>query len=220
MTMRRIFAAAAMVAGLGFGALGPSAEAASVSNAPIAPAIETAEGRVMGDIVIGDANAPVTIVEYASFTCPYCARFHNLTYPEIKAKYIDTGKAKLIMREVYFDQFGLLAAAIARCGGEGRYPQFLDVLYKKQRDWTASGDRATTIAAIRQIGLLAGLGSKRVDACLTDRDYHRTLVETYQKVSEADQIKSTPTFLVNGEEVRGAVSPAELSAVIDRYLAE
>lgn len=218
MTMKWIFAVAAMTASLGLGAI--SAQAASVSNAPIEPVVETAEGRAMGDIVIGDANAPVTIVEYASLTCPHCARFHTLSYPEIKAKYIDTGKAKLIVREVYFDQFGLLAAAVARCGGENRYQQFLDVFYQKQRDWTASGDRATTIAAIRQIGLLGGLGSKRVDACLTDRDYHRSLVEAYQKVSEADEIRSTPTFLVNGEEVRGAVSPAEFSAVVDRYLAE
>jgi len=84
------------------------------------------------DMVMGAEDAPVEIIEYASFTCPHCARFHADVWPQLKADYVETGKVRFIYREVYFDRFGLWASMIARCGGEGRFFAFTDLIYKEQ----------------------------------------------------------------------------------------
>jgi len=84
-------------------------------------------------MVIGDADAPIEMIEYASFTCPHCARFHADVYPLLKADYIDSGKVKFIYREVYFDRFGLWASMIARCGGEARFFGLSNLIYEKIR---------------------------------------------------------------------------------------
>ncbi len=220
---------ALMYTGLGAAMLTPAtAQAETSATAEIVgdigsatdyePAAMDDNGRVLGDIVIGDPAAPVAIVEYASLTCPHCASFHNGSLPELTEKYIETGKVKLIMREVYFDQFGLLATAVARCGGGARYEKFLDVFFKQQREWTEGGDPAQIRDRIRRIGLLGGMTPEQVDGCMTDRAYHEALIAFYQKTSGADNVRSTPYFLVNGQEVRGSVSADQMSATIDGLL--
>lgn len=192
--------------------------AAAVSAVPIAPPTITDDGRALGDIVLGDPDAPVTIVEYASLTCPHCARFHIDTYPTIKEEYIDKGLVNLVIREVYFDYEGLVASAVARCGGPDNFYKFMDVMLEQQRQWRSSGDRQTIVGALRRIGLLGGLPPERVDACMSDQDYLRALAERYQETSQADEVRSTPYFLVNGEPVRGAVGADEMREVIDAQL--
>ena len=172
---------------------------------------------VIGDIVLGDANAPVTIIEYASYTCPHCASFHVNTWPQLKEQYIDTGKVKFIMREVYFDKYGLWASMTARCGGEAGFYPMTDVFLKTQRAWTA-GNEQDRIAAIHQIGRRAGLSNERLSACLGDRDYAKALVEDYKKNAAADDVRSTPTFLINGEKHTGDKSFDEISGLIDAAL--
>lgn len=189
----------------------------------VAEGAETAleeKGYALGDLVIGDADAPVTMIEYVSLTCPHCAHFHLDTLPALTGKYIDTGKVKLIIREVYFDQFGLWATAIARCGGEMRYHAFIDTFFEKQREWTRGESQDEIVDKIRAIGREGGLSPARVDACLTDEAYVTKLVEIFQEHAKRDEVKSTPYFLVNGEVVRGARSPEEMSAVIDAQLAD
>ena len=90
---------------------------AAATTATLLPANAALADPVLGDIVLGDDNAPVTVIEYASFTCPHCASFHINTWPRFKAEYIDTGKVRFILREVYFDRYGLWASMVARCGG-------------------------------------------------------------------------------------------------------
>ncbi|MEM8624950.1 MAG: DsbA family protein, partial [Pseudomonadota bacterium] len=151
--------------------------------------------RAMGDVVLGDASAPVTVIEYASLTCPHCAAFHEDTFPVIKANYIDTGKVNFIMREVYFDRYGLWASMLARCGGERGFYPMSEMFLKQQRSWTRSDDIA---GAIRKIGRVNGLGSDQIDACLNDEPYARALVERYQAFAEEDGVRSTPSFVING----------------------
>src|SRR5690606_7090198 len=114
------------------------AQDAAAADATEAEVTETAEITIP-DMFVGDADAPVTIIEYGSYTCPHCATFHANQYQSLKADYIDTGKVKFIFREVYFGRFGLWASMIARCGGDMRYFGIHDMLYETQNDWIAGG---------------------------------------------------------------------------------
>lgn len=185
-----------------------------------------AKGYAVGDVVKGDPDAPVTIIEYASLTCPHCATFHVNAYPEIEEKYIKTGKAKLILREIYFDQFGLWSSMIARCGGDNGFHTMIDMFLNRQRDWYQNHIRAFNqtknpqpiIDEMFKIGRLAGLSNDRMNECLSDQAFLERLVTDYQTTSSEDGVRSTPTFFINGEQVTGAVSAAEMSRVIESKL--
>ena len=181
------------------------------------PAMVLADGHepVLGDVVLGDADAPVTIIEYASLTCPHCSSFHINTWPQVKEAYVDTGKVKFILREVYFDKEGLWASMTARCGGEKGYYPMMDTFLKQQREWT----RADNIGeAIQQIGRRAGLSNDQLSACLADREYAKTLLEAYQTNAAADEIRSTPSFIIDGEVHSGSMSFEEFSELVDAAL--
>ena len=181
------------------------------------PAMVLADGHepVLGDVVLGDADAPVTIIEYASLTCPHCSSFHINTWPQVKEAYVDTGKVKFILREVYFDKEGLWASMTARCGGEKGYYPMMDTFLKQQREWT----RADNIGeAIQQIGRRAGLSNDQLSACLADREYAKTLLEAYQTNAAADEICSTPSFIIDGEVHSGSMSFEEFSELVDAAL--
>lgn len=184
------------------------------------------KGYALGDVVLGQADAPVTIIEYASLTCPHCANFHEVTYPEIKAKYIDTGKAKLILREVYFDQFGLWAAMTARCGGEMSYYRMVNSFLGKQKTWYLDHVRAYNqtknagpiIEEIMKIGRLAGLSNERMNSCLNDQALLERMVTDFQTTSAEDNVTGTPTFFINGDLLKGESSVSAMSAAIDKHL--
>ncbi len=174
---------------------------------------------VIEDITMGNPEAPVTVVEYASFTCPHCKNFHAGPLKQLKAEYIDTGKINFVYREVYFDKFGLWAALLARCGGQERYMQIADMLYEQQSQWLAGGDVAQVVANLNRIGRDAGLSDDKVAACLTDTQMARALVATYQKNAEADGIDSTPSFVINGQKYNN-MPYSEFRAVLEEKLAE
>ncbi len=170
------------------------------------------------EMTLGAEDAPVTLVEYASFTCPHCASFHMNQLKELKADYIDTGKVRFVYRDVYFDRFGLWAAMVARCGGEERFFGISDMIYEQQRDWIGSGQDPVAITSnLRRIGKVAGLSDEQLDACLSDADKAQALVAVYQQNAEADAINSTPTLIINGEK-HGNMSYAELQGIIDGLL--
>ncbi|MEM1382497.1 MAG: DsbA family protein [Pseudomonadota bacterium] len=168
-----------------------------------------------GDAIKGDPNAAVTVIEYASFTCPHCAAFHRDTYPRLQANYIDTGKVKFIMREVYFDRTGLWVAMVARCGGEAAYFPMADQFLNNQADWARAAD---VVGEIQKVGRLNGLSNADLEACLSDQDFAKTLVEKYQREAEADGVDRTPTFFINGEKVTGNMQYDEFAALIDAHL--
>lgn len=170
-------------------------------------AADTSEGQDLSsidtsgipDMVLGAEDAPVTIIEYASFTCPHCANFHKTVFPQLKADYIDTGKVRFIYREVFFDRFGLWAALVARCGGEAKYFGIADIVYDEQRDWLSGAEPKDIAANLRVIGKRAGLTEDDLEACLSDADNAQTLLARYEQQSKADEINSTPTFIIDGE---------------------
>lgn len=170
------------------------------------------------DMILGDENAPIEMIEYASFTCPHCARFHAEVYPLLKADYIDTGKVKFIYREVYFDRFGLWGSMIARCAGDSRFFAISNLIYEKQREWTASGDPAIVIQELRTLAKTAGMNDETLDACMSDADQAQALVGWYQTNAERDSVTSTPSFLIDGEK-HGNMAYAQMQAILDEKLA-
>ncbi|WP_163848361.1 DsbA family protein [Pseudooceanicola aestuarii] len=171
----------------------------------------------INEMVLGDENAPVTMVEYASFTCPHCATFHQNVFKDLKADYIDTGKVRFIYRDVYFDRFGLWAALMARCDDGARFFGLADVIYAKQKEWL-NGDSPAEIADnLRRIGKVAGMEDDTIEACLADQDKARTLVAWFQENAEEDDVTATPTLFVNGTK-HSNMSYADLRDVLDAEL--
>jgi protein-disulfide isomerase len=159
----------------------------------------------------------VTVVEYASFTCPHCANFHANVLPQLKAEYIDTGKVRLVYREVYFDRPGLWAAMVARCAGADRYFGVADLLFDNQAAWSQATDAKEIVGALYAIGRQAGLTDADMQACLEDGEFAQALVEDYQKNATADGVEATPSFIVNGEKVSNQSWP-EFKAMLDEKL--
>lgn len=176
---------------------------AGEAQAQTAPQGEVDLSRVV-EMVVGSADAPVTIIEYSSFTCPHCANFNRGVYRQIYDTYVETGVVRIVKREVYFDAFGLWAALVARCGGPERYFGIVEMLYEGQRDWAgaqpaAGQSQAEAVAEqLRRIGRRAGMNDEELNVCLSDRDMALALMETYRRNAEVDQVTSTPSFVING----------------------
>jgi len=165
------------------------------------------------EMTLGNPDAAVTIVEYSSFTCPHCATFSQNVFRQIEENYIDTGEIHYVKREVYFDAYGLWAALVARCGGPERYHGVVEMLYQNQREWAGSSDGAVVAENLRRIGRRAGLDNEQLDACLADRDKATALMEVYRANAERYGIRSTPSFVINGQTYNN-MSFAEFEAAI------
>lgn len=181
-------------------------------------AVET-EMVTVEEMTLGSEDAPVTVIEYASFTCPHCKNFHQNVFDELKANYIDTGKVRFIYREVYFDRYGLWAGMVARCGGKERYFGITDLIYDQQAEWTKGGDPATIAGNLAKIGRTVGLGGDAVDACLRDADKATALIKVFEETTAADDITSTPSFVIDGKKYSN-MNYADFSAVLDEKLAD
>ncbi|SOB96706.1 MULTISPECIES: thioredoxin domain-containing protein [Thalassospira] len=151
--------------------------------------------------VLGNPDAPVTIIEYASLTCPHCAAFHNETLPEIKKSLIDTGKAKLIFRDYPLDGVAVRAAAVAQCAGDDRYFGVLGMLFKSQMTWARASD---PIEGIKQVVRFAGMDSDAVDACMSDEALIDGIVASRMRGEQEFKVNSTPSFVIDGETFAGS----------------
>jgi len=196
------------------------APAAPAKPAVAAPKAETTvdvaklmEAGPLPDMSLGKADAPVTIVEYASMTCPHCAHFHANTLPELKTKYIDTGKVRLILREFPFDPRAEAGFMLARCSKDNYFPM-VDVLFKQQQAWVPVENAQE---ALLQLAKLAGFSQQSFEACLTDQALLEQIRAVRTKGEELG-VRSTPTFFVNGAKYAGAMSIEEFSAIIDPLL--
>lgn len=169
----------------------------------------------IGDKSIGKADAPVTIIEYASLTCSHCANFHEATFPALKEKYIDTGKVRLIFREFPFDPLATAASMIARCSTEERYFPLISVLFKQQRQWAGSNNPLEELLAIAR---QAGFTQESFEACLKDQKIYDGLNEMKKRGAEVHGVNSTPTFFINGEIKRGDMPIDELEKLIEAKL--
>jgi protein-disulfide isomerase len=164
------------------------------------------------DMVLGKAEAPVTIIEYASLTCPHCAHFHETVLPALKTEYIDTGKVKLIFRDYPLDQLAFAGAVLARCGGPEKYFTFLNVLFAQQRQWAGSPDPK---AALTQIGRLGGVSSEQFDKCLQDKALGDYILNSRLEGNQKFNVTATPTLIINGKAESGVPSIEELRKKLD-----
>ncbi len=164
---------------------------------------------------LGNPNAPIRIVEYASLTCNHCAHFHNDILPELKAKYIDSGKVYLEFREFPLNAPALDASLLARCLPQEQYQSFTGLLFKTQEDWTTRPDY---ISALKQNAKLAGLSDQGIEQCLQSNELRQAIGQSIQHASTQYKISSTPTFVINdGEEyVRGAMPVVEFEKIFTK----
>lgn len=167
-----------------------------------------------GDNAVGSDKAPVTIIEYASLTCPHCRDFHINTYPTLKKKYIDTGKVRLIYREFPLNDPDLAAYMLIRCADKSKFFPMIDLFFKKQREWAVPGRWDKELFKIAKF---AGYTKERFDACLKNKDIARKVYEV-RKTGADLNVDSTPTFFINGKIVRGNPGIKALSKQIDALL--
>lgn len=167
------------------------------------------------EMALGDENAPVTIVEYMSMTCPHCASFHEDNFKPLVEKYVNTGKVRFILREFPFDPRAAAAIMLARCAPEQQFFPMVDVLFKQQRNWATATDAR---AALLQIARLAGFTQETFEACLTNQQLLDDVNAVRTKAANEFGIQSTPTFIINGKRYPGNMSVETMSAIIDPLL--
>jgi len=184
---------------------------AFAQNPPLA---ELMQPGPLGDMALGDEKAPVTIIEYASMTCPHCAHFHEATYPELKKKYIDTGKVRFIFREFPLDQLAAAAFMLARCGGKERYFPMVETLFQQQRTWAVQRPLQPLMAISKQ----AGLSESEFNECLKNQQVLDGIEEVRQRAATKLNVQSTPTFFINGKQLRGAATLDEFEKEMAPYL--
>jgi protein-disulfide isomerase len=192
--------------------LGGAAALALLAALPLGPTARAAE---VTERVLGDPEAPVTIIEYSSLTCPHCAAFHTDTLPALKERYIDTGQAKIVYRDFPLDQNALNAAVIAHCAGPDRYFVFLEALFSSQSRWARSSDPRESLI---QLAGLGGLPREQAEACLADDAMLDAVLQSRLTGQDEHQVSSTPTFVINGEVVSGNRSVDDFATVIENAL--
>lgn len=205
-----VVAVAAIVAGVYLGTRSPAPGSKPVAVASSARA--ALEAVQPNDHVLGDPKAPITVIEYASLTCSHCAHFHTQILPEIKKKWIDSGKVKLVYRDFPLDEVAARAAQIAECAGNDRYFAVLDVIFRSQPQWAASSDPLAELAKSLRI---TGMSENDIKACLANDAMSKAVIGDYQS-GEALGVSSTPTLFINGQLYRGARSVEELDGVFGK----
>ena len=163
------------------------------------------------DRILGNPDAPITIVEYASLTCPHCAHFANDVLPELKKKWIDSGKAKLVLRDYPLDEPALRAAMIARCAPPDRFYAYVDTFFAAQDKWVMARDYREALARLVKLG---GMSQDEFDNCLKNTELENKIVEGRLVASKELDVNSTPTFFINGTKVAGAPTVEEFDKVL------
>ena len=187
-----------------------SAAATTGSNAGVAM-----PDGLLPETVIGAPNAPVTIVEYASLTCPHCAVFHRETLPELKKNYIDTGQVRLIYRDFPLDSLAMGAAMIARCLGPERYFGFIDMLFRGQATWAGSPNPREEL---EKTARLVNMSAEAFDGCLQNASILQGIQTRAQEAQQKYQVSSTPTFFIDGRKLSGAIPYDEMKGILDAAL--
>lgn len=163
------------------------------------------------DFVIGEATAPVTIIEYSSLTCSHCARFHDQVLPALKKGLIASGKVRLVYRDFPLDQLAMAGSVLARCAGRERYFAFLDVLFRDQALWAQSQD---PIQALSQIARLGGIGKEKFQSCLRNKKLQEGILKQRLDGNQKYQVNSTPTLIINGKKFSGGLTLDQIKAVV------
>jgi protein-disulfide isomerase len=181
------------------------------------PAAELMKPDALPEMVMGDDKAPVTVIEYASMTCPHCAHFQEVTFPELKKRYIDTGKVRYIFREFPLDSLAAAAFMLARCSGQDdktKYFAMIDTMFRQQQQWAVEKPIPPLLAIAKQ----AGFTEKSFDACLSNQKVLDGIESIRQRAVNQFKVESTPTFFINGTKFPGALSIEDMAKAIDPYL--
>jgi protein-disulfide isomerase len=192
----------------GLDPLGGAARADTLSS------LELMAKGALDDIAMGPENAPVTIIEYASMTCPHCAAFENTVFPELKKKYIDTGKVRFILREFPLDGLAAAAFMLARCAGPDKYYPMVETLFAQQAKWAVRNPIEPLMAIAKQ----AGFTQQSFEACINNKDALTKIQQVRDRASDKFKVKATPTFFINGERHEGGLSIEELDKILEPYL--
>jgi protein-disulfide isomerase len=202
---------------LGTSAVALAAALGGLANlVPVAPAHAQAlidQAGPLGDMSEGDPKAPVTIIEYASMTCPHCAAFHATTFQELKKRYIDTGKVRFIFREFPLDQLALAAFALARCAGPDKYFPMIDTLFQQQKEWVVQRPLGPLLAIAKQ----AGMSEQQFNECLQDQKIIDGIEDVRQRAMKLN-VQSTPSFFLNGKLLKGAYSIEDFEKALAPYV--
>lgn len=199
---------------LGVSALPPFPAGALAANYSAAELLNP-EG--VPDLALGDPKAPVTIIEYASMTCPHCAHFQETTFPEIKKRYIDTGKVRYILRDFPLDNLAGAVFVLAHCAANNdanKYYSMVETFFREQQTWAVEKPVPPLMAIAKQ----AGMTEQSFNACLENQKAWDAMESVRQRAIKQFKVESTPTFFINGTQVDGAVSIDEFAKVIDPYL--
>lgn len=202
----------------------PAATAAQAKPAETAPAEAQASeptdvDAMLAERTLGNPDAPVTLVEYSSLTCPHCASFHRATLPQIKQRYVDTDQVRIVYHDFPLDPFALAGAMIARCvsSEDGPYFDFLETLFAEQDEWARAEQPRD---ALQALAADAGLDEPAFNACLANGPLLAGIRSRTLEAAESLNIQSTPTFFVNGERVSGARPFSDFQTIIERKLKE
>jgi protein-disulfide isomerase len=189
----------------------------ALAQGPTKPPSPTAQSNALAiapdDRILGKSDAPITIVEYASLTCPHCAHFATEVLPKLKAKWIDTGKARLVMRDYPLDEPALRAAMIARCAPADKFYPMIDTLFAQQRQWVLSKDYKTDLG---RLALLGGMNKTQFDACLANKSVEDKVLQSRLSATQELAVNSTPTFFINGTKFEGAPEEDALDAALSK----
>jgi len=195
------------------GAAGIAAAALAGGNAARAQT-KLPDAGPLGDVWLGSADAKVTIVEYASLTCSHCATFHSATWPELKKKYIDTGKVRFTLREFPLDPLATAGFMLARCNGNDKYTPMTDLLFAQQRNWAFTDKPVDALSALVK---QAGFTQESFEACLKRQDIYDAVTVVKDGGAKAG-VDSTPTFFINGQKRSGALTIAEFDKILEPLL--
>ena len=191
--------------------------AAAESAAPVAssaPPGETVQATAF-DRPIGDPDAPITIIEYASFTCVHCGTFHNEIWPDLKAQYVDTGQVYFLFRDFPLNGLALSASLLTHCVPEDAYHGTVTELFRSQEEWMGSEDPMSRLLAI---GVFAGASEAELEACMADRSLAENIIAVRLEGEAAYEVSGTPTFVINGETITGARPIEAFTEIIERLL--
>jgi len=216
LTRRQFLASSASFAlafaGLAGVLLPPLARPARAEDAP-SPA-DLANAGPDGDIALGSDKAPVTVIEYASMTCPHCAHFAETTFPELQKRYIDTGKVRYTLRPFPLDALSAAGFMLARCGGKDKYMPIVETLFAKQADWIVK----EPLPPLKEIAKQFGITESEFNECLANQKLLDSIQAVRDHAAQKLGVNSTPTFFVNGKKMVGDVSIDQMAKEIDTYL--
>ncbi len=215
LTRRQVFATTSILAGAGVAGalLGRPSDAHAAGEIDQA---DLAKAGPDGDVVLGSEKAPVTVIEYASMTCPHCAHFSTATFPELQKRYIDTGKVRFIFREFPFDALAAAGFMLARCAGKDKFMPVVETLFAKQSEWMVQ----KPVPPLMDIAKQFGFTQESFDKCLANQQVLDGIQDVRDRAAEKLGVNSTPTFFVNGKKLVGDQSIDAMAKEIEPYLKE